>query len=103
MEPSAMAKRIASRYLRALEVSSAESAADTSADSAADSAADRTAIPKSGPGKAVLQKNISNLSKALDGEDHEGFNSALEDLQSNWKRVDQSFHAQREKPLNPMR
>ena len=82
-ESSLLAKRVAARWLKALEEVPAEIAMAPPADPAETAAG----LPKSGPGRQMFDKYIDELGKAFDMEDADAFGQALQSLQDNFSKV----------------
>jgi hypothetical protein len=106
MEISPLAKRVAARHLKALEETGREiGGRETSGivpegggghsggsgtyaheggpeHDESEQGQEQTAIPKSGPGKSVMMKQLIQMKEALERTDHDAFKKGLEGLNS---------------------
>ncbi len=91
MEISPLAKRVAARHLKALEEVNGASMVENEHSGASmiehempgqPEGHEQTAIPKSGPGKSVMMKQLIQLKEALERSDHDAFKKGLDGLNS---------------------
>lgn len=74
---SSLARRVAANWLkeRGVKVALEEMTPDGGG-------GDQTAIPKSGPGKSIMMKQLDQLKGALEKGDHDAFDRGLQNLNS---------------------
>lgn len=82
---SPLARRVAANWLKERGIKVALEAVPMAAP-ADGGGGDQTAIPKSGPGKAVMADQLDALKDLLEKGDHGGFKAGLENLNNLFER-----------------